>query len=301
MASNDSLKRQQMGIVLKNRSEGKTREECAKIAKIPLSRINHWYKEGEQGFGDANIRFHRNLKAIEQKLENESKYKSEIKEYNSPMNINKRNKFLEYIEKGFTRDEASKKASINLKLIVKWDALGRRDIKPFKNFLKKYKNARNIAEKNKEHEKSKIKSKTISLIKKGNTINIAAKLVENGKYEKTILNWYNAGRLGNKNHAKFYKDCENAKKHQTVNKNKVFVTYKRLNKKEFKATVKGTIENNQYQSILRKLDFFENDIEKTNTKKVNGKTEILIIFRLDTSLLNSFKSKVKQLGWKNIN
>lgn len=125
----------QMNIVLKERRNGKSREQCAKIAGIKKQRIQHWYNEGKNGFGTSNQRFYEHLKAIEYNLSNENRYKNEIKEYNRHTNKNKRNSFIINITKGQTRKEASKNAQLDLKLATKWDSLGKKGIKPLKNSI----------------------------------------------------------------------------------------------------------------------------------------------------------------------
>ena len=380
--------RHKMEIVLKERRNGKPRELCAKAASVPLRKITHWYNEGKQGIGSDNIYFYKSLKKIEKDLNEKLKYEDEIREYQSAINVNKRINFLNYIKKGQTRENASKHSQIKLKLITKWDSLGRKGIKPFKAFHEDYIKAREIATKNEAKEKEKLKRETINHIKNGKSLNQAAKLVRNGKHEKTIINWYNAGKRGNKNHVKFYNDCEKYLK-PTINtdifaplpkewrdhfkklpmnktgiawvnrggnnwiytrqvntktisisdpnirtlhkkiikqgqiwgirdmslarpiittnkfptskppkKNKVKVEYKRLNEQEFQATAKGTIENNQFKSILTKLEFFTPDIQKTETKRVNGKTEILLILKIKITLIDKFEAKIKSMGWE---
>jgi len=382
--------RHKMEIILKERRKGKTREQCAIAAHVPLHRIVHWYNEGKQRTNADNIYFYKSLKRIEDSLNEQKKYKSDIETFILAINVHKRINFLNFIKQGKTRQNALIQAEIKPKLLTKWETLGRKGIEPFKTFHENYKNAREIATQNEQKLKDDLKKETIIQIKKGKTLKQAAKLVQNGKHEKTIINFYNMGKSGNKNHVQFYNDCEkylkppvntnifaplpqewkdhfeklpmnktgiawvsrngnnwtyarqengkiksfsdpNIRKlhkkvigageiwgirdmnlaKQTINndhlptkkpksKNKVTVVYDRLNKNEFTATVKGTINNNQYQIILRKLKFFTYDIEETKTRKVNGKTEIFILYRLNISMLNSFKEKSKELGWENV-
>ena len=200
-----------MNIVLRERSKGKSREECARLANIKLQRIQNWYNEGKNGYGQENIRFYNYLNAIEAELISNKKYSKEIKEYNKNINSKKRKNYINYIKKGQTRKEASKNSSLNLKLATKWDALGKKGIKPFKTFHNEYKNARVQYERIKKRTNDNIKKQTVNYIKKGETLENAAKLVENGKYEKTILNWYAGGKYGDKNHEQFYSECNKIK------------------------------------------------------------------------------------------
>lgn len=381
-------KRRKMDIILNERRKGKSRSECAMAASIPLQRIVHWYNEGKQYIGEDNIYFYKSLKKIEKDLDEKSKYAKDIKEFNSKGNSLKRKDFLNYINMGQTRKNACKFAGINLKLIIRWDSLGRQGVKPFKTFHDEYRKAREIAKNRENVRKEKIKNETLTYIRQGKSLKQAAVLVRKGKYEKTIINWYNAGKAGNKNHIEFYNNCQRymktpvnedifaelphkwkeyfkklpmnqtgiawvnqvgkkwvytrqsnrkiinisdsdirklhkkvlaqnqvwgirdlnrAKKiingnissvTQPVINTDITVKYTRLNKKEFKAIITGVIENNQFKNILSELEFFEYDLEKTQTKKVNGKLEMLLEFKLDVSLMNPFREKVKQLGWK---
>lgn len=211
MNSHSKDTRHKMEIVLRERKTGKPRELCAKAAKIPPSRITHWCNEGKQRIGKDNIYFYETLTKIEEELENRKKYEKEAKEYSFPENINKRVQYINNIRDGQTRQQASKNAKLDLKLVTKWDSLGRKGIKPFRKFHKDYTDARSYAERRAKSNKEKIKNETIKQIKNGKTLEKAAKSIENGKYEKTIINWYNAGKHGDKNHIKFYQDCENAK------------------------------------------------------------------------------------------
>lgn len=377
-------KRHKMEIILKERKKGKSRSHCAMAASVPLQKIVHWYNEGKQGFGKDNVYFYKSMKKIEKNLKDKGKFKDEIKEFNKLININKRINFLEYIKNGQTRKDASKNAQIDIKLIIRWDSLGRRNINPFKSFFDEYRQARAVANENEFQAKQIIKQLTIKNIKKGKTLKQAAKIVQNGKHEKTIINWYKAGKFGDKNHVEFYNECEkylnkvidvdifaplppkwrdyfkklpmnktgiawvnrvgnnwvysrkiNSKTisisdgnlynlHKRVIKqghvwgirdislaepiikgqntsgittNKVNVTYTRLNKQEFEAKIEGLIKHDQFKNSLNALAFFEYDLEKMETQKVNGKVRILMIYKLDISLINSFKEKIKELGW----
>lgn len=196
-----------MNIVLSERKKGKSRNKCAEIAKIKPQRIQNWYNEGKNGFGEANIRFYKHLSAIEDDLIHKKKYSAEINEFNCHSNKQKRIEFIKNITNGQTRKEASKNAHLNLKLATKWDSLGKKGIKPFKKFHIEYKNAREQVERAKKIKNDRIKNQTIKYINSGKTIEQAAKLVKNGEYEKTILNWYAAGKSGNKNHISFYNKC----------------------------------------------------------------------------------------------
>lgn len=320
MAEDLRITKEKMDRILKLRSGGFSREECAKLVGVPLSKINHWYKEGQQGFGEYNINFYKHLSRIETKLENNDKYAKEIREFSFPENINKRKQYLHYIRQGETRKDSARHAKIDLKIVDKWDLLGRKEIKPFLSFHKEYKKARQDAVKAENRRKDKLKTKTVNLIKNGKTIREAAKIVDSGKHEQTIINWYNAGKRGDKNHSKFYQDCEKAKIKPTKSKNKprkpknklnkpknkpkpkksnVKVDYVRRNKETFLVIVKGEVKNYEVTPIMNKLKIFTVDMEKARIKKIDEETkDIRIEFSLDVSLLNKFESIANKSGWK---
>ena len=383
LSKNKDLKTiNEMNFVLRERSKGKSRKECAKLAKIRVQRIQNWYTEGKNGFGEENIRFYKHLKAIEERLFNDEKYAKEIKEFERGINVTKRTNFLNNIRKGQTRKEASGNASLNLKLATKWDSLGRKGIKPFKKFHNEYKNARQQAERKKDLINTRIKERTIKHIKTGKSIQEAAKIVENGNYETTILNWYSSGKSGNSKHNDFYVACnesrqkpvnsdilgplprkwkkyfENKPMNQTgiawvnkmgnnyvyqrqilnetirisdsdiyqlhkkvisrnyvwgirdmnkaqkiikknsSNKNNVTAIFTRSSKNTFNVKIKGIIENNEVRETFNKLKFFEVDKKQSHEIKIGNKTKINLEYNLNISLLNSFKSKIRKLGWR---
>ena len=75
------------------------------------------------------------------------------------------------------------------------------------------------------------------------------------------------------------------------------VTLKRTDKTKFQASIKGLIKPENVRKILNDLKFFEFDMEQMQTNNINGKTEILLIYNLDISLIPSFENTVKKLGW----
>lgn len=107
---NKTEKQKQMDIVLNARKKGKTREEAAKLAGIPLYKIIHWYKEGKQGFGKDNVKFYNQLKKIENKLLN-SKDSNERKQMEF---------VLKLFKKGKTKSEVAKLTELNESTITSW-------------------------------------------------------------------------------------------------------------------------------------------------------------------------------------
>jgi len=103
-------KQTQMNTVIEARKSGKSREESAQIAEIPLYKIIHWYKEGKQGFGEDNVRFYNELQKIEDKLLNSSE-----------SNERKQMEFvLKLLRQGKTPEEISKLTELNVSTFTSW-------------------------------------------------------------------------------------------------------------------------------------------------------------------------------------
>ena len=107
--SSDDVKTQ-MDIVLKARSEGKTRKESAEIANIPLYKINHWYKEGKQGFGKDNVSFYRELKKIE----------DNIVDYSDADERKQMDFVLKLMRQGKSKHDAAKFTEMDEAIITNW-------------------------------------------------------------------------------------------------------------------------------------------------------------------------------------
>ena len=73
-------KEKQMAEVLTEISNGKNREEAARIAQIPLYKIGQWFEEGKSNFDKATVSFYKDLKKIEENAQNDSTEK----EYDEP-------------------------------------------------------------------------------------------------------------------------------------------------------------------------------------------------------------------------
>ena len=109
-SKSSSVKKEQMDIVLEARENGKTREEAAEIANIPLHRINHWYKEGRQGVNKEDIAFYKQLKKIENRLLS-----------SSDSNERKQMEFvLKLLSQGKSKSEVAKYTEINASTITFW-------------------------------------------------------------------------------------------------------------------------------------------------------------------------------------
>lgn len=141
--------KEQMKIVLKARKEGKSREEAADIAGIPYYKINHWYKEGKQGFGKDNVNFYKQLKKIES---------SEF--IDSLVTERQQMKFvLKLLRQGKSKEEIVKLTELNTSTITTWYNQGKE--KYSRNTIYFYNEVQKINEIN--DEKSKVKNLKIQL------------------------------------------------------------------------------------------------------------------------------------------
>ena len=143
-------KEKQMKIVLDARKKGKSREDAANIAGIPLYKINHWYKEGKQGFGKDNISFYKKLK----KIENNLSYSLDLDE-RKQMNF-----VLKLLRQGKSIDEIAKLAEIEESTINSWCDGGKK--KSSKNtiyFLFEFEKIKETNRKKAESKKLKVQIK----------------------------------------------------------------------------------------------------------------------------------------------
>lgn len=317
---NDKLDKKKifiMNIVLEERSKGKSREECAKIANIKNQRIQNWYTEGKHGFGKENILFYRHLNAIEDDILTK-KYSKDIKEYNNPTNAQKRRKYINNIKKGQTRVEASKNANIDLRLPGKWYALGKNGIKPFTGFLSAYQKAKKHAAEIKKND-----SKILQPLPEK-----WQRYFENKPMNQTGIAWVN--KVGNnyiyqnqsskkhikisdpdiyelykkvisENHIWGIRDIDKArkiiKKTPAQENDKVTVKYQRSGKNNVKIEINGLVKNSEVKEIFNKLQFFNIDIEERYEKRINGQTQIQIKYNINISLLNTFENTIKEFKW----
>lgn len=108
------------------------------------------------------------------------------------------------ISEGKTNDEAAKLAGIPTYKIIHWKNEGKQgNGKDNIEFYKKYNEALKTVNANEE----KIKELVVLLLTKCETLEKAAKFIENGKYEEKIKDWYNLGKQNDKRHTEFYNEC----------------------------------------------------------------------------------------------
>lgn len=183
-------------IVLDAMSRRRTRKEASIIAEIPLYKITHWFNEGKQGFGKENIDFYNKLKEIEQT--NNPYSQKEVKKQNSD--------FITSFKENKDIEKACKKSNINKITLEDWIILGENNIHPYKEFINEYNKINR--ELNKKLEDKDIQNDILNMIKEGLSIQDAAKKYKNGSYEKSILSWFEYGKLGEEEFKEFYKKCK---------------------------------------------------------------------------------------------
>ena len=105
------------------------------------------------------------------------------------------------ISEGKTNEEAAKLAGIPTYKIIHWKNEGKQgNGKDNIEFYKRYEEALKTVNANEE----KIKELVILLLTECETIEKAARFIENGKYEEKIKEWYILGKQNDKRHAEFY-------------------------------------------------------------------------------------------------
>ena len=134
----DYSKKEQMDIVSTALNEGKSKEECSVLAKIPVYKFTRWYNEGRNGTGEDNIEFYSKTKDIffdenlmreitePQISENKIPERSDIPQINENefpemrsvvlhMNI-----ILEKLSEGMDEEKAAEKSGIDFETYKYW-------------------------------------------------------------------------------------------------------------------------------------------------------------------------------------
>ena len=185
-------------LVIEALKEGKSQDEAADAAGISAEDLNNWFVNAHS---NPYYSFYMDYIALKTNAfgENEDKELAENKD--------KIVVFFNAIRLGKNRKQAAKIADLNLKLINKWISKGNQGKEPYVSIANEYKEARQSATSQGSDFNKKLKDEAVELIKNGKTLEEAAKLVNDGKNENDILNWYSAGKFGDKNHKEFYLQC----------------------------------------------------------------------------------------------
>lgn len=200
-----------INTILKALKKGDSLSQAIDEASTTQEELNSWIKKGENG-----------IRPYDSFLRQYTKYIKKSTDYHDENNIKARKKFLKYIREGKTRKDASKQASIDLKLLDSWIIKGTKGQNPYKEFYNEYKKAREEAREKPNSKQDGIKKEFIKLLENGYTLGEASKQIENGQFAIDIKKWYVAGKKGVKSHIKFYMDCQKAKNKFKDNKSKLY-------------------------------------------------------------------------------
>jgi len=248
-------KQEQMQMILKLRKSGKSREEAAKIVDIPLYRINHWYKEGRQGFGKDNVEFYKKLKKIENKLlsltdSNERKQMDFV---------------LKLMRQGKSKDEIAKFIELDKSTLTFWYNQGKE--KTNKNTIYFYREVQKI-------NKGRIKKKkTSSKLNKQNIVKSSSKRTvekKNNNNDSQLKNMADERKLINQNAIRIinlrkkYNDLEDSKKISEISM--------RNNKLNAKLKSGKSVVYNEILDVKKSLDDFESHLNNSTSFKLNKET-----------------------------
>lgn len=170
--------RSQMNNVLRVMRQGKTRSQAAQTLDIPLSRINHWYREGVVGTTKDTSHFYREVKSIEddrerrerERIKRQKRIDQERRERNarqerlrkqreherksnvknsSPKSNNERlmDEILSLMRKGSSRSEAANRLNVNIATVNNWYNRGKRGESDYQNFYNKVKSIEDVRNK----------------------------------------------------------------------------------------------------------------------------------------------------------
>lgn len=208
------------------------------------------------------------------------------------------------ISEGKTNEEAAKLAGIPTYKIIHWKNEGKQgNGKDNIEFYKRYEEALKTVNANEE----KIKELVILLLTECETIEKAARFIENGKYEEKIKEWYILGKQNDKRHAEFYNECIELINLDTttpikkeditpnIKKEDINMLSIKTKSKPTDVIIKGTIKNTELINLLNYLKEFEKNINKlisTNNKKY---TDIFIEMKLEDSELEILTDKLNKL------
>lgn len=170
---------------------GNTLEKACMDSDLDLKTVRGWLNSGQSD----------NSKAKMFRVD----YDNAIAEgFNSVKNIDKRNKFLSYIQRGETQTNACKKANIESSQLNKWIKDGEKNISPFNSFVKDL-NESFIS----YFEKSRANIENLlNYIVEGNTFTEACKKAEIDS--NLVRNWITKGKHDIKPFNKFYEDYDMA-------------------------------------------------------------------------------------------
>lgn len=192
--------KKQIDEFIQSFKENKNIEKSCKESNNNKQDINDWIILGEN-----NIYPYNEFLIKYNKINNTEYSDEESKDYESVLNQAKRKIFLEYVLQGWSDKDSCEQASLDQNTLKNWFSKGKTGKKPYVEFFNKYtKIKREITRKTEDEQ---IQNEIIEMINNGLTIQEAAKEYKKGSYEKSILSWYEYGKMGDEKYIKFYEKC----------------------------------------------------------------------------------------------
>ena len=193
--------KKQIDVFIQSFKENKSIEKACEESNHKKQDINDWIILGEN-----NIYPYNEFLIKYNQINNTESTDEKSKDYESVLNQAKRKIFLEYVSQGFSDKDSCGQASLDQNTLKNWLSKGKTNEKPYVEFFNKYtKIKREITRKT---EDEKIQNEIIEMINNGLTIQEAAKEYKKGSYEKSILSWYEYGKMGDEKYIKFYEKCK---------------------------------------------------------------------------------------------
>jgi len=289
----DSLRKQQMEIILKNLGQGKNMKNAAYAANITNETLQQWYKRGQNKLGAEYHELFEKINIITSpiktpKPDEETEIKKETEktdesEFEGILNLLP----VEYAQY-FKYESESGFAWVNKrqdKWIYSRKVSGLRQQLSSKNLYILYLNV------NKKHyvwgvrDLTKAKESLASCEKPKLQTSYGTKRdFQNNKKIKTNDN----NQIENNRTDTIFKED-----------NVTCITFD--SKSHKRVIISGLINSNSLMNTLYNFKIYENDITKIITNNQNAVTEIFIELKINNAKINIFREKIKYLGWKMIN
>ena len=238
--------RSQMNNVLRVMRQGKTRSQAAQTLDIPLSRINHWYREGVVGTTKDTSHFYREVRSIEEdrerrereRINRQNRIDQERRERNarqerlrkqmererqnnvknSPSHSNNErlmDEILSMMRKGSSRSEAANSLNVNIATVNNWYNRGKRGESDYQNFYNKVKSIEDT--RNRYNPTSKPKSTLTT--KQSSKPKVEPKNKKTSK-PATSSKYVRCPKCGKQYNKHLYSQCPHCKKSNTLTKAK---------------------------------------------------------------------------------
>lgn len=236
----------QMNNVLRAMRQGKTRSQAAQYSGVPLSRINHWYREGVVGTTKDTSHFYREVRSIEEdrerrereRINRQNRIDQERREHNarqerlrkqrererqsnvknSPSHSNNErlmDEILSLMRKGSSRSEAANSLNVNIATVNNWYNRGKRGESDYQNFYNKVKSIEDT--RNRYNPTSKPKSTLTT--KQSSKPKVESKNRKTSK-PKTSSKYVRCSKCGKQYNKHINSQCPHCKKSNTLTKAK---------------------------------------------------------------------------------